>query len=305
MSLDEITSKIFGILYEKWFQNHTIGEFSDLLVKKVGADPNRLNQALELLESKNLIERDGSMYRLTVTGVEEYENTLPPSIISKKLDDRKIILETLKDLYEQDTRKKTAYQQLLTKLGITDFGYLSSTVEYLERKGLVELHRVLGQQFWIRLTAAGFRSFQDQTIDMSIAMTGAYKILFRLENHLRSFVESKLRDKYGSYWWDKAISQGIRKKVDQMKADETSMAWTVAIAKSNTEYLLFEHLNGIIMNNWKDVFEPVFKDQHKILLPLREFETLRNAIAHTRTLSVDGMTRLEQYSKDIFNMTKR
>jgi hypothetical protein len=90
-----------------------------------------------------------------------------------------------------------------------------------------------------------------------------------------------------------------------MKADETSMAWTVAIAKSNTEYLLFEHLNGIITNNWKDVFEPIFKDQHKIQLPLRELESLRNAIAHTRTLSADGTTRLEQYSTDIFNMTKR
>jgi hypothetical protein len=214
MSLDDITSKIFVILYEKWFQNHITCEFSDSLVKKVGGVPNKLNQALELLESKRIIERDSYGYRLTITGVEVYEDILPPSISSKKLEDRKIILETLKDLYKQDTRKSMIYQELSTKLGITDFGYISSTVEYLKRKGLVELNRASGQQFWIRLTAAGFRSFQDQTIDMSIAMTSAHKILFRLENHLRSFVESKLRDKYGSYWWDKAISQGMRKKVD-------------------------------------------------------------------------------------------
>ena len=61
---------------------------------------------------------------------------------------------------------------------------------------------------------------------------------------------------------------------------------------------------NIEYKDWKDVFEPIFKDQHKIHLSLIELESLRNAIAHTRTLPVDGMTRLEQYNKDIFNMTK-
>ncbi|MEP0824296.1 MAG: hypothetical protein HRF40_02310 [Nitrososphaera sp.] len=212
-------------------------------------------------------------------------------------------METLKELYETNTRAQLKYEELSAKVNISDFFYLSSTVEILERKGLVELVRSLGQHFRIRLTPAGFRAFQDQTIDMSMTMASAYRILFRLENHLRKFIDGKLREKYGSDWWEKGVGQGNRDKADEFRKEEMSVGWSVATTSSQMEYLQFKHLGGIIAKNWKDVFEPIFHDLSKIQHRLDEFEIIRNAIAHTRILSHEGITRLEMYNQDIFNMT--
>ena len=222
----------------------------------------------------------------------------------KKLKERKQLLQQLKELYEEDVDKMLSSEELGKKVGIDDYRYLSSTVEYLERKGLVETQRWLGKGFNAKLSAAGFRTFLDNSMDMSTVMAGAYALLFRLENHLRRFVESKLRGTYGKEWWEKGISQGIQKKVNQMRSDEAKIGWTVAETGNDMEYLMFEHLGGIIVNNWNGVFEPVFKDQSKIHLRLKELEIIRNAIAHTRTLSTDGLARLESYGQDIFNMTR-
>jgi len=109
--------------------------------------------------------------------------------------------------------------------------------------------------------------------------------------------------KYGSDWWNIGVSKGLKDKADEMKKAELKVGWEVSSTKTNLEYLSFEHLQKLINNNWKDVFENVFGSQDKIALKLNELETIRNAIAHTRTLSDDGMQRLEQYSQDIFNLT--
>jgi hypothetical protein len=134
-------------------------------------------------------------------------------------------------------------------------------------------------------------------------MKNAYAMLFNIENHLRDFLELKLSTKLGSDWWNLGIPKGIRDKVDQMKRDENNIGWKVTNTRGNIEFLSFEHIQKIIANNWNDVFEPIFQDQNKIILKLTELEIIRNAIAHTRTLSDEGMKRLEQYAQDILNLT--
>jgi hypothetical protein len=86
-----------------------------------------------------------------------------------------------------------------------------------------------------------------------------------------------------------------------MRQHERSLGWQVSEVNSNTEYLLFEHLQKIIMTNWIDVFWPLFGEQGKISLHLKELESIRNLIAHTRRLSLDGMNRLQQYSQGLLN----
>jgi hypothetical protein len=152
------------------------------------------------------------------------------------------------------------------------------------------------------LSALGFQAFQDTVTDNADIMTSAYRTLFRLENFLRQFIESQMRAKYGSDWWDKHVSAAVKAKVDEMRQHEHSMSWQVSEVNSNTEYLLFDHLQKIIMINWIDVFRPLFGEQAKIDLRLKELESIRNSIAHARRLSLDGMNRLEQYSQDLLNM---
>ena len=273
-------------------------------MEELKATETDLYQALELLETYYLIERDDmGWYKITISGIDKYEGALPPSAVSKRVEQRKIVLQALHDIYKITPLKLIDNNELSSKCGIDDFTELWGIVYYLERKGLVELEVFLGKNFNVRLTASGYQSFQENVYDKSLEMVGAYRILFQLENRLRKFVERKLRDKYGPEWWEKGISQSVRNKVDQRKKEEASIGWQVSETGSNLEYLLFEHLETIITNNWNEVFQPIFGDQHRISLKLKELETLRHAIAHTRTLSRDGFTRLEQYSSDIETLT--
>jgi predicted nucleic acid-binding OB-fold protein len=216
---------------------------------------------------------------------------------------RAMILKELVEIYERDPHEKIHTINLAqkVKVGTEKLLQLLAIFAYLEDKGYVSCHFPQGPHCHVQLTAAGYQELQEKVSYDDVAMSNAYKLLFTLENQLRSFVESNLRLKYGEHWWERGISEGIGEKVDQMYKDEKAVGWQIARTDSKPEYLMFEHIAKIIINNWTDVFEPIFNDSAKIQLRLQELEFIRNAIAHTRTLSVDAYNRLEQYSRDILN----
>ena len=197
-------------------------------------------------------------------------------------------------LYNQDTHQWTESEELMNLVRINDLYYMLGIVVYLERKGFVGLQQFSGGIFFVKLTALGFQTLQDVTNDAAIVMGSAYRILFSLENRLRLFNESKMRSKYGSDWWNSYVSDGIRRKVDEMRKDELLLGWQVCKPSNNSEYLHFDHLEKVITTNWT-AFEPVFQDQKRIALKLKELEVIRNSIAHMRVLSRDGINRLELY----------
>jgi hypothetical protein len=59
-----------------------------------------------------------------------------------------------------------------------------------------------GLRYRIKLTAKGAEYLKDRTVDNAAVMSGSYEMLFRLENHLRQFVEKNMRLRYGSDWWN-------------------------------------------------------------------------------------------------------
>jgi hypothetical protein len=250
-----------------------------------------------------LIQKDKlDWYVITAHGIDRYEENLAPSVVSIKKQERKMILNTLLESYNRDIYEWKNGEELIKLVHINDTNYLLGTVEYLQRKGFVYLQGLVGTKFFIRLTTSGFQCLQNPTFGSEIAMRNAYIILFNLENQFRQFISLNLSSKYGPDWWNKCISEGIRKKVDQMRKDEQGLGWQVSSTTDVTDYLLFEHLEKIITTNWNEVFESFFKNQQRVIHRLRELESIRNSIAHARTLSMDGMKRLEQYSQDLFNM---
>lgn len=114
-------------------------------------------------------------------------------------------------------------------------------------------------------------------------------------------MKKKLQERYGSEWWSKGISQKQREDTDSKKADESAAGWKVSSVTSDMEYLQFSDLSKVITTQW-DVFKDIFKDQSKIQHRLNELEIIRNSIAHTRTLSLDAITRLQQYNSDILTL---
>jgi hypothetical protein len=159
-----------------------------------------------------------------------------------------------------------------------------------------------GLRYNIRLNARGAEYLKDRTVDNSTVMSGEYEILFRLENHLRQFIEKNMRLRYGSGWWNSGhIPIKVKDNVDKLIQDERSLGWQLSETNNDTEYLQFGHIGNIILKNWKDCFEQFFHDQIKITSKLNELEKIRNSIAHTRMLSQEGSKRLEMYSQEIEN----
>lgn len=83
---------------------------------------------------------------------------------------------------------------------------------------------------------------------------------------------------------------------------EIEAGWKVSETNTATEYLYFTDLERVVRKNWKEIFESIFHDQDKVTNRLTTLEDTRNSIAHIRTLTIDGMTRLQQNNDDLIQL---
>ena len=111
-----LATKILGVLYEKYFQNYIIGVLWRNMDTIVEGDKNEISKAVQLLENEYLIENNEGWYRVTHSGIDKYEDVLPASTIIKRTTERKIILQFLKDIYDQDTSLNADMPEILEKI---------------------------------------------------------------------------------------------------------------------------------------------------------------------------------------------
>ena len=299
----ETLRKVLELIYEMWFENYVVGLSKQDLIRETGIEENQIYQALEILESKALIQSNYPLrYVITTYGIDKREEMFPPATLAVKRQERRKILESLLELYQINVYERISSDVLAEQIQSTDHNYLLGIVVYLEQSGLVYLDKYSGGLFYIRLTAQGFQSFQDHITDNSIVMASAYRVLFNLENYMRKFIETKLTSAYGTNWWNKGIAKSIREKVNGKRKEEIEAGWKISKRDTDMEYLLFSDLERVITNNWKEVFESYFHDQDKVTGRLTMLEDVRNSIAHTRTLTIDAMNRLQQNYDDLMNL---
>lgn len=124
-----------------------------------------------------------------------------------------------------------------------------------------------------------------------------YLAFFCLENSVRELVSERLTEKQGSEWWEKCVSAGIKKQVDDRKNKEGKNRWHVERGAHSIYYTNFGDLRTIIVNNWP-LFEDLFPDQNWIITRLDELEASRNVIAHSNVLDDREITRLKLYLQD-------
>lgn len=303
----ELEMKVLGVFYDKWFSNF-IGLLSihrdSYVCDSIDADKNEILKAIRNLESQGMLnEPSEAMCTISSYGIDVYEMELPPSQIIERIEQRKHILEILKESYDQDIDNMVSNEQLASGLGVESNDELRGQLRYLEDRGLIKFEPYSGGAFLVQLTAEGDSLFEGSPKhEESVPMASAYRVLFVLENHLRSFVEKRLRESFGTAYWADGISKNQQRNVDGFKDKESKHPWQVSTTKSNMEYLQFTDLLRIIKTN-QEVFREVFSDIEQIELRLNELEEIRNAVAHMRTLSKESMIRLEQYNRDLLNLT--
>jgi ATP-dependent Lon protease len=118
-------------------------------------------------------------------------------------------------------------------------------------------------------------------------------ILDDLESALRRCIKSNL-EKISENWWVERIPLDIRERAEEKRNKDE-------LKHELIEYLDFTDYVKIILrrDNWRDVFQKIFKDQEAILVKLRELEPIRNAVRHDRALTTEQRERLKTYSQDI------
>jgi hypothetical protein len=129
----------------------------------------------------------------------------------------------------------------------------------------------------------------------------AYDLLRHLEEALRKFIETSL-SRLSPDWWTTRVPEDVRISAEQRKAKD-DRPWTSATGANlhPIHYVDFPDYVKIIRrkDNWREVFARVFHDQEIISTKLRELEPVRNALAHSRSLSKNGLNRLRINAKDI------
>lgn len=299
----EIAGRVLESLYDIWFKNYVVGYSKEDLIHETGYEENQINQAIQLLESNGLIiSNNPRRYVVTPYGIDKREEMLPPAMLATKKQERRKILEILAEIYNQDVDSQIDSNVLAENIHSGDRIYLLATVVYLEKIGLVDLDMFNGGFFYIRITSNGNQSLQDHTSDESAFMSNAYRLLFILENTMRNFIETKLIEYYKNDWWDKGITLVIKNESVDKRKKELKEGWKVSEKNSEIQFLDFTDIEKVIRKNWKECFESYFHDEDKVYSKLMMLENIRNSIAHTRTLTIDSMNRLQLYYDDLMNL---
>lgn len=132
------------------------------------------------------------------------------------------------------------------------------------------------------------------------------EILKRLETVLRQYIIRKLGELTPD-WWNELIPNQIRLRAERRKASrERVWPWLLDKEYVLVEYLSFPDYKEIILqpDNWERVFKDTFHDSTSLSVKLQELETLRNDIAHSRTITERNAARLTLYAGELIDLIR-
>ncbi len=297
------------VLYDEWLKEPWGGATSYTISQALKVEEDQLNGGARYLQENSLAditwESSGFIANITGPGIDTAEKSIDPIELQKRTEERPVILEKLYGHYLEKPHKDISKETLKAETNLPD-DKLDAGAIYLSKQGLIDFYPAMAKYFSARLNSYGLKVIESREMDYSEPMSNAYVLLFKLEYKLRLFIENKLKEKYGSDWWEKGIPSSVKREAEGRKKDELEIGWQVSKDKSIINYIEFKDIDNIISHtdNWK-IFEPYFRDLQNIKAKLNELEYIRNDIAHTRVLSDEGYNRLTSYFKEIMAMISK
>ncbi len=109
-----------------------------------------------------------------------------------------------------------------------------------------------------------------------------YKLLYNIEVGLREFIIEAIET--SGHSWKERLPGDVLETFRKARKYELDIKWCQLVSHHPIYYTEFPELQKVIdrRDNWKDFFEPVFKDKEVLKGTLRELEPIRNKIAHNR-----------------------
>jgi Swt1-like HEPN len=146
----------------------------------------------------------------------------------------------------------------------------------------------------------GIDELEEEFVIKAQKMAVVYTAICAFENSVRKFVSKKLLEVHGVDWWEKQVTEGIRKKAQTRKEQEDKIRWHAPRGDSIINYTEFGDLVSIIRNNWTD-FEPHIISQEWAEQIVKTLERSRNVIMHSGELVNHDIERVGTYIRDWTN----
>lgn len=146
-------------------------------------------------------------------------------------------------------------------------------------------------------TRLGLDSIDESYVQEARRMAVVYTAIAAFENAVRRFVETVLADKYGATWWEKGVSEKIRKFAESRRKEEEEVKWHGQRGASLLNYTEMGHLGDIIRNNYT-LFEPFIPTIEWADAIFGTLERSRNVIMHSGQLGPQDIERVGMNIRD-------
>ena len=146
----------------------------------------------------------------------------------------------------------------------------------------------------------GIDELDEELVVKARKMAVVYTAICAFENSVRKFVSKKLLEVHGENWWEKSVSEPVRKKAQSRKEQEEKIRWHTPRGDAIINYTEFGDLVSMIRNNWSD-FEPHIVSQEWAEQIIKTVERSRNVIMHSGELVNHDIERIGTYIRDWTN----
>lgn len=125
-------------------------------------------------------------------------------------------------------------------------------------------------------------------------------LMFRqLERKLRAFIDRSMKAIVGERWIRQRVHRNIREEWERRRQADVDASRTPG---ELFDYADFGDYRGIIEQgeNWRDVFQPIFKVKTAIGETLSRLSVIRNPVAHVRPLTVEDLLTLRVEGRRLY-----
>lgn len=131
-------------------------------------------------------------------------------------------------------------------------------------------------------------------------MASVYVVITSFENMVRDFIAKTLSEAKGEDWWEKSVSDKIRKNAESRKKEEEKIKWHQQRGDRLLNYTEMGDLTSIINQNWEN-FEDYLVSLEWARQIINTLERSRNVIMHGGELGERDIERVGTNIRDWIN----
>lgn len=145
--------------------------------------------------------------------------------------------------------------------------------------------------------ALSLELFDEELLAQAELMSTVYVAVAAFEMSVRKFVKKVLMDTHKDEWWEKGVSDKIRKFAEDRRASEEKVKWHGVRGDDVLNYTELGHLPQITQQNWT-LFEAYVPRVDWATSLFATLERSRNVIMHSGTLSLPDIERIGMNIRD-------